>query len=100
MPIEHESRAREVKDYQQKMKEKKEKIDDLTDKLHSLEAWINQLREQVKSQPTLPTDPLDKAVLEMVDLTGELIDAKEEKQKAFSHMLEAKQWIIKCEQVQ
>ena len=81
------------------MKEKKEKIDDLTYKLKALEARINQLKEQAKSQPTVLTDPLDKAVLEMVNLTGELADAKEEKKKAFSHMLEAKQWIIKCGQV-
>ena len=79
--------------YQQKAKEKEEKIADLTDKLQALEARINQLREQAESQPPLPTDPLDKAVMEVVGLRGELADAEDEKQKAYSLMLEAKQWI-------
>ena len=93
LSTERDSRVREAEVYQQKVKEKEEKIADLTDKLQALEARINQLREQAESQPTLPTDPLDKAVMEVVDLRGELADAEDEKQKAYSHMLEAKQWI-------
>ena len=86
--------------YQQKVKEKKEKIADLTNKVQAHEARINQLREQAESQPTHPTDPLDEAVKKVVLLRGELADAEDEKQKAYSHMLEAKQWIdIASEQV-
>ena len=51
------------------------KIADLSDKLQALKALINQLREQVEFQPTLPTDPLDKAVMEVIDLTSTLADA-------------------------
>ena len=79
--------------YQQKVKEKEEKIADLTNKVQAHEARINQLREQAESQPTHSTDPLDKAVKKVVRLRGELADAEDEKQKAYSRMLEAKQWI-------
>ena len=83
--------------YQQKVKEKEEKIADLTNKVQAQEARINQLREQAESQPT---DSLDEAVKKVVRLRGELADAEDEKQKAYSHMLEAKQWIyIASEQV-
>ena len=86
--------------YQQKVKEKEEKIADLTNKLQAQEARINQLREQAESQPTHPTDSLDEAVKKVVGLRGELADTEDEKQKAYSHMLEAKQWIdIASEQV-
>ena len=95
MSIERDSRARESDEYQQKVKEKEEeKIADISDKLQALEARINQLREQAQSQPTLPTDPLDEAVMEVVDLRGELSDAEDEKQKAKTNMLEAEQWIV------
>ena len=76
--------------YQQKVKEKEEKIADLTNKLQAQEARINQLREQAESQPT---DSLDEAVKKVVRLRGELADVEDEKQKAYSHMLEAKQWM-------
>ena len=83
--------------YQQKVKEKEEKIADLTNKVQAQEARINQLREQAESQPT---HSLDEAVKKVVRLRGELADAADEKQKAYSHMLEAKQWIdIASEQV-
>ena len=45
--------------YQQKVKEKEEKIADLTNKVQAQEARINQLREQAESQPT---HSLDEAV--------------------------------------
>ena len=92
LSIECDSSAREAEVYQQKVKEMEEKVIELTDKLVALEARINQLREQAESQPTLPTDPLDKAVIEVVDLRRELADTEDEKRKANSHMLEAKEW--------
>ena len=94
LSIERDSRAREADEYQQKVKEKEDKIEDISDKLQALEARINQLREQAESQPNLPTDPLDKAVMEVVDLRGELADAEDEKQRAKTNMLEAEQWIV------
>ena len=94
LSIERDSRAREAEKYQQKVKEKEEKIADISDKLQALEDRINQLMEQAQSQPTLPTDPLDEAVMEVVDLRGELADAEDEKQKAKTYMLEAEQWIV------
>ena len=93
LSAERDSRAKEAEVYQQKVKEKEDRIADLTDKLEALDARINQLREQAESQPTLHADQLDEAVMEAVDLRRELADAEDEKQKSLSHMLEAKQWI-------
>ena len=54
--------------YRKKVKEKEEKIADLTNKLQALPARMNQLREQSEFQPALPTDPLDEAVMKVVGL--------------------------------
>ena len=97
------TKEREVEEYQQKVKEKEEKISDLTEKLQAQETVITQLKEQANSQPTEPTDSLDEpveptdsldeAVIEMMEMTRELADAKSEKQKAYRHMLDARQRI-------
>ena len=89
---EHDSRASETEEYQQKLKEKEEIIAELTEKLQAQEVKTKQFRGKAKPQPTQPTDELDEAVMEEANLREKLTDAKDEKQKAYSHMLEAKQW--------
>ena len=89
LSIKHDSKSREVEDYQQWVKIKDEKIASLNLKLQALEARIN----QAESQHTPSKNQLDKAMMDIVDLRGELEAAENEKHKAHSHLLEARDWI-------
>ena len=73
------------------VKEKEEKITELSDQIQAQEAVINQLMEQATSQATAVSsaDELDKAVMEVVNLRRRVNEAEDEKQKAFARVLVA-----------
>ena len=70
------------------VREKEEKIAELSDQIQAQEAVINQLVEQATSQATA-ADELDKAVMEVVNLRRRVNEAEDEKQKAFARVLVA-----------
>ena len=67
------------------VREKEEKIAELSDQIQSQEAVINQLMEQATSQATA-ADELDKAVMEVVNLRRRVNEAEDERQKAFAQV--------------
>ena len=72
------------------VREKEEKIAELSDKIQAQEAVINQLMGQATSQATAVStnaDELDKAVMEVVNLRRRVNEAEDEKQKAFEQVL-------------
>ena len=73
------------------VREKEEKIAELSDQIQAQEAVINQLMEQATSQATAVSsaDELDKAVMEVVNLRRRVNEAEDEKQKAFARVLVA-----------
>ena len=73
------------------VREKEEKIAELSDQIQAQEAVINQLVEQATSQATAVSgaDELDKAVMEVVNLRRRVNEAEDEKQKAFARVLVA-----------
>ena len=73
------------------MREKEEKIAELSNQIQAQEALINQLMEQATSQATAMSsaDELDKAVMEVVNLRRRVNEAEDEKQKAFARVLVA-----------
>ena len=79
-----ESSTREMEGCQQMVREKEEKIAELSDQIQAQEAVINQLMEQATSQATAVSsaDELDKAVMEVVNLRRRVDEAEEERQKA------------------
>ena len=86
-----ESNTREMEGYQQMVREKEEKITELSEQIQAQEAVINQLMEQATSQATAVSsaDELDKAVMEVVNLRRRVNEAEDEKQKAFARVLVA-----------
>ena len=70
------------------VREKEEKIAELSDQIQAQEAVINQLMEQATSQATAVSsaDELDKAVMEVVNLRRRVNEAEDEKQKAFARV--------------
>ena len=85
------SSTREMEGYQQMVREKEEKITELSNQIHAQEAVINQLMEQATSQATAVSraDELDKAVMEVVNLRRRVNEAEDEKQKAFARVFVA-----------
>ena len=73
------------------VREKEEKITELSNQIHAQEAVINQLMEQATSQATAVSraDELDKAVMEVVNLRRRVNEAEDEKQKAFARVFVA-----------
>ena len=73
------------------VREKEEKIAELSDQIQAQEAVINQLMEQATSQATAVSsaDELDKAVMEVENLRRRVNEAEDEKQKAFARLLVA-----------
>ena len=73
------------------VREKEEKIAELSEQIQAQEAVINQLMEQATSQATAVSsaDELDKAVMEVVNLRRRVNEAEDEKQKAFARVLVA-----------
>ena len=73
------------------VREKEEKIAELSDQIQAQEAVINQLMEQATSQATAVSGAgeLDKAVVEVVNLRRRVNEAEDEKQKAFARILVA-----------
>ena len=86
-----ESSTREMEGYQQMVREKAEKITELSDQIQAQEAVINQLMGQATSQATAMSsaDELDKAVMEVMNLRRRVNEAEDEKQKAFARVLVA-----------
>ena len=70
------------------VREKEEKIAELSDQIQAQEAVINQLMAQATSQATAVSgaDELDKAVMEVVNLRRRVNEAEDERQKAFSRV--------------
>ena len=70
------------------VREKEEKIAELSDQIQAQEAVINQLMEQATSQATAVStaDELDKSVMEVVNLRRRVNEAEDEKQKAFARV--------------
>ena len=73
------------------VREKAEKITELSDQIQAQEAVINQLMGQATSQATAMSsaDELDKAVMEVMNLRRRVNEAEDEKQKAFARVLVA-----------
>ena len=70
------------------VREREEKIAELSDQIQAQEAVINQLMGQATSQATAVSsaDELGKAVMEVVNLRRRVNEAEDEKQKAFARV--------------